>query len=175
MVMDGNPYSAPKAPLVEQPQVVATRPELYARVGLRVRAYLIDALVMVLAFVLVSVLGALLHDGVPIAGPVLLGSWFLFALLYEPVMVARTGGTVGHHLKNIHVVSDKTGSRPGLFAALVRSLIKAALGWISFLSMLGSERQQAIHDAAVRVTVRIKDETRARRRDYVRGRPTMTP
>jgi uncharacterized RDD family membrane protein YckC len=175
--MDENPYVAPKAPISEPPPVVvaADGPELYAKIRLRMRAYFIDALLALMCFVVVSVLGARLHDIAPTAGPVLFVAWVLGILLYEPVMVALTGGTVGHHLKNIHVVSDKTGRRPGLAAALLRHLIKQTFGWISLLFMLSSERLQALHDSAVGVTVRIKDETRARRRDYVRGRKPITP
>lgn len=43
-------------------------------------------------------------------------------------------------------------------------------GLLSFLAILASDRQQALHDSIVGVTVRIKDEKRARRRDYVRSR-----
>ena len=50
--------------------------------------------------------------------------------------------------------------------------VKQFLGGLSFIFMMigVSERQQAIHDAVAAVTVRIKDESLARRRDYVRGR-----
>jgi uncharacterized RDD family membrane protein YckC len=163
--MTQNPYAAPAASLetAEAPPAEV----LYARLGLRFRAFLIDYFIVVGTFLLSAFVGGKLQD-VPGAGALLFVSWAVFAVLYEPVMVWRTGGTIGHHLKNIHVVSERTGQRPGLFAAVVRNLIKMFLGWISFLLLLASSKQQAFHDAVVGVTVRIKDPSLARRRDYVR-------
>jgi RDD family protein len=170
--MDENPYAAPRADL--DGAAAESQTPLYARLGVRFRAWLIDYFLLLATFALAAGAGGALEK-VPFAGAFLFGCWVLFALAYEPVMVWRTGGTVGHHVKNLHVVSERTGGRPGLFAALGRFLIKSVLGWLSFLNMLISERQQAIHDAVTGVTVRIKDPSLTRRRDYVRGRESGAP
>jgi uncharacterized RDD family membrane protein YckC len=164
--MTQNPYAAPTASL--EPAAAPAPEVLYARLGLRFRAFLIDYFLILGTFLLSTLIGSKLQQLAPGAGAVVLISWATLAVLYEPVLVWRTGGTVGHHLKNIHVVSERTGRRPGLFAAVVRNLIKMFLGWISFLLLLASTKQQAVHDAVVGVTVRIKDPRLARRRDYVR-------
>ena len=165
--MHDDPYTPPKAELDgETPR--AAGPRLYAKLRPRMYAFLIDYLLVVCSFVLVGVAGSHLEN-IRGAGALLFLLWAACALLYEPVTVWRTGGTLGHHLTNISVVSRRTGGNPTFFAALVRSLIKAFLGGVSFLWMLVSERRQAIHDAVVGVTVEIRNETVARRRDYVQG------
>lgn len=79
--------TGPRAGLGTHAPEIRTSPRGCPRVGIRVRALLIDSFVLILGYVVVSVLGAALH-GIPIAGPVLLGSWVLLALLYEPVLVS---------------------------------------------------------------------------------------
>jgi uncharacterized RDD family membrane protein YckC len=173
--MDQNPYLAPKAdpdgpaaPAASSPAAAAGGTVLYARLGVRFRAYLIDYFLMLGLFLLTAMVGGWLQS-VPGAGAVLFTGWVAFALLYEPVMVSRTGGTIGHHLKNLRVVSARTGGHPGFLAALVRSLAKWVLGGISALLIMASGRAQAIHDAIANVTVQFKDPTLARRNDYIRG------
>lgn len=160
--------------LVADPDLIAGQPAgagrpLYARIGVRFRALLIDDFVLFAAFLAAAWIGSR-FEGVSGVGAALFGLWVALVVFYEPISVWRTGGTIGHHLQNICVVSEKTGGRPGLLAAAVRHLVKATLGSISFLMILASQRQQAIHDQLTGVTVRIKDPARARRRDYVRGR-----
>ncbi len=162
-----NPYEPPKANLDPQ-ETSDVEPVFYARLGIRFRAFLIDYFLLLGGFALVAFLGTQLQ-GISGAGAALFVLWVLVAVLYEPLMVWRTGGTIGHHVKNICVVSDRTGANPTLPIALIRSLIKMFLGGLSFVWMLMSARQQAIHDALVNVTVRIKDKKLARRRDYVRA------
>jgi uncharacterized RDD family membrane protein YckC len=164
--MDQNPYTPPQAPLAVP--TVASGPVLYAKLGIRIRAFLIDYFLLLGSFLITAIVGVSLR-GIPGAGAVLFVAWVLLAVFYEPVMVWQTGGTLGHHAKNICVVSERTGGHPSLPAALVRSLTKSILGWLSFLFILSSDRQQALHDAIAGVTVRIKDKKLALRRDYVRG------
>lgn len=170
--MSENPFDPPKSEL-DAAATVDIGPAYYARLGIRFRAFLIDYFLLLVTFLLVALVGSKLED-VSGAGAVLFGLWIVGAVLYEPVMVWRTGGTIGHHMKNLCVVSERTGKNPGLLAALVRSLVKFFLGSLSFLSMLFSERQQAIHDAVANVTVRIKDKKLARRRDYVPQGPVRS-
>ncbi|MES0490446.1 MAG: RDD family protein [Leptospirales bacterium] len=68
---------------------------------------------------------------------------FLF-LLYEPILVSSTYGTIGHHLMRIKVLSV-SGKRVFILVSFVRYLIKWILGILSLLSMVG-KRQQSIHD-----------------------------
>src|SRR3954471_20861573 len=109
---------------------------LYARVNQRVKAMIIDYFIVLGTGVLLAVIGSHIAG----AGPVAFVLAAAFFLLYDPLMVWRTSGTVGHHLLNLRVVSDKTGGNPSLLAALVRNVSKGVLGVVSLLAMAGSER-----------------------------------
>ncbi|MGQ3012834.1 MAG: RDD family protein [Flavobacteriales bacterium] len=73
----------------------------------------------------------------------------LICILYDPLMVAFTGGTIGHKMVGIHVKkeSDETKNIP-FHLALLRFIIKATLGWVAFLSIGANARNRAIHDLA---------------------------
>ena len=91
-------------------------------------------------------------------------------LLYEPVLVAFAGGTIGHRRCNLRIVDHRTGANVSFLKAVLRTLIKAALGWVSFVSMLTTRRSQAIHDLLTRSTVQIRDLPQAGEHHYVRER-----
>ena len=91
-------------------------------------------------------------------------------VLYEPFFVSRFGGTIGHTRQNICVVDDRTGRNIGFGKAILRFLIKALLGWWSFITMLTTKRHQAVHDALTRSTVRIRDASLARQHHFVTER-----
>jgi uncharacterized RDD family membrane protein YckC len=176
--MPENPYAPPGAEIADVPVLVTAgappaadveEGPLYARIRPRMWAFLVDYFLLLVVFALLAFVGAQL-ESVPRLRAALLLAWILLAILYEPIMVARTGATVGHHLNNICVVVDATERAPGFLRALARSLTKGLLGGLSFLWMMGSERQQAIHDAITGVTVRIRDPRFASRRHYVRRR-----
>jgi len=64
--------------------------------------------------------------------------------LYDPLMVSRTGGTIGHHLQNLRMVS--------------------------LLAMAGSSRQKAVHDWVAGTTVQARDLQIARLRNFTKVR-----
>ena len=81
-------------------------------------------------------------------------------LLYEPVLVSFTGGTVGHHLTNLRVVDDR-GGNVSFLKACARMVVKDLLGWCSFVILMATSRNQAIHDLVTRSTVQIRDLAKA--------------
>jgi uncharacterized RDD family membrane protein YckC len=87
-------------------------------------------------------------------------------LLYEPLLVALTGSTVGHYLCNLRVVDNKTGGNINFFKAMLRTLLKAVLGWLSFVTMATTLRHQAIHDLATNSTVQIRNAAQASPHHY---------
>src|SRR4051812_11112384 len=109
---------------------------LYARIWPRTKAILIDG------FILMGVLlaAALVGANVAGSGAVAFLVWVAFWILYDPLMVSRTGGTIGHHVQNLRVVSDRTGRHPSLVVAFVRNVVKGVLGIVSLLAMAGSSR-----------------------------------
>ena len=95
-------------------------------------------------------------------------------LLYEPLLVSMTGGTVGHHVCNIRVVDDRTGGNVSFGKAIVRMVIKTILGWFSFISMAVASRHQALHDVLTKSTVQIRNLAKARPHDFSIRREALT-
>lgn len=175
---DSSPYEPPRAPIDGPPSkeesaaASAATSEagyfLYARIWPRMKAILVDGFVLSAAFVVAALVGA----NLPGSGGVAFLVWFGFWVLYDPVMVSRTGGTIGHHVQNLRVVSDRTGGHPSLWAAFIRNFVKGFLGIVSLLAMAGSTRQKAIHDLVAGTTVQARDAQLARLRHFTRVRRT---
>ncbi len=90
-------------------------------------------------------------------------------LLYEPVLVSFTGGTLGHHFSNLRVVDDR-GGNVSFLKACARVVVKGLLGWYSFVVLMATRRNQAIHDLITRSTVQISDPAKASPGQYVTER-----
>ena len=91
-------------------------------------------------------------------------------LLYEPVLVSFTGGTLGHTWTNLRVVDDRHGGNVSFAKACLRIVIKSVLGWYSFIVLAATRRNQAIHDLLTRSTVQIRDPTKASPGQYITER-----
>lgn len=115
----------------------------YPRLIKRVRAVLIDSVLMPVVFIGSLILGDAL--GVTQAyGKLLL--IFLPIFVLEPGLVAFTGGTVGHHLIGIRVTRASDARNINIFAALLRFIVKLLFGWLSFIFVLTTRKHQALHD-----------------------------
>lgn len=138
---------------------------LYPRLSLRLRAWLLDYFV-VLAIIVIGAfcVNLLLGDRrmVQIA-------WLAILLVcfgYEPILVWYAGGTVGHRLTNLCVISQRTRSNPSLLQAAVRALVKFTLGWFSSLIMIITRRHRSIHDVLTRSDVVLRDPSIAKISEY---------
>ena len=137
---------------------------LYAKIWPRMKAILIDGFIVMGAFLAAALVGANLAG----SGAVAFVVWVAFWILYDPLMVSRTGGTIGHHVQNLRVVSDRTGRNPSLVVAFVRNVVKGVLGLVSLLAMAGSRRQKALHDLIAGTTVQARDVQLARLRYFTK-------
>ena len=138
----------------------------YARFSRRLRALCLDATILVLLFYV----GTVLIHSISSSDSVTRGLWLgvvLVILLYEPILVAMIGGTVGHRLTNLRVVDDRSNRNLSFVKAVARAAIKALLGWYSFLSMSLTRRNQALHDVLTHSTVQIRDTSKAPPSHYV--------
>jgi uncharacterized RDD family membrane protein YckC len=144
---------------------VAPGTVLYARFGARLRAMLVDLATLMGAFVLVVI--AIDVVGSDTLSNLLLPSLIATFLLYDPLMVSRLGGTIGHRSANLRVVDTQSGLRVGILRAFVRFVLKTGLGAPSFVFMAMTRRHQALHDVITRSVVVIHSQTHARRHDYV--------
>lgn len=141
----------------------------YSAINLRARAFLIDTAILggsIIAFVVISAM----VENLPWLDRLLLIGMFALLFLYEPILVATRGATVGHRAANIQVVSDKTGGPPAFAVAFARYIIKAILGILSFLGMAFTRRHQAVHDLLTGTTVQLRDPSLARSFDFVAER-----
>jgi uncharacterized RDD family membrane protein YckC len=138
---------------------------LYARFSRRLRGLFIDwmlSLVVILAALMIA--SSLRNDDVSRA---LGGAVVLIILLYEPVMVSMTGGTIGHHLTNMRVVDDAHGGNVSFLKACARFVIKSVVGIYSFIAMATTRRNQAVHDLLTRSTMQIRDASKALPGEFV--------
>lgn len=152
-------------------QQTLTSPQ-YARFSRRIRGLLIDwVLAACLIFGALFVAAVTRSDGLSRAlGAVVV----LSLLLYEPILVSMTGGTIGHYLTNLRVVDDNHHGNVSFLKAVARVLIKGALGAFSFIFMLATRRNQALHDQLTRSTVQIRDPGKATPEHYIDERTELS-
>lgn len=118
----------------------------YPRLLWRLRAVMIDSVLVPVAMIGCLLLGISLGVTDPVIKIMLLiGPLFLL----EPVMVAYTGGTIGHHLIRLRVTKLDGHGNINVFSASLRFIIKALTGWFAFVFVLTSRKHQALHDLAV--------------------------
>src|SRR5664279_4931763 len=140
----------------------------YARFSRRFRAMLLDWIIT-----LIVIFGALLlatavrNDnfsrglGILVVGVL---------VLYEPILVSRIGGTLGHYFTNLRVVDDRDGGNIGFSKACARVVIKGLLGLYSFVILAATRRNQAVHDLLTGSTVQIRDPSKALPGQYIAER-----
>jgi uncharacterized RDD family membrane protein YckC len=150
--------------------VSENRAPMYARFSRRLRAVLLDALVIASIFYI----GALVVHSLAVSDgmrPIFWGVVVLCILLYEPLLVAMTGGTLGHRFTNLRVVDNQTNGNVRFPKALARAIIKDLLGWFSFVTMTVARRHQALHDIFTKSTVQVRDVSKAQAHHFAAERP----
>ena len=146
---------------------------LYARFSRRFRGIVVDwAIAMAVLFGAVMLAVSVESQNFSRA----LGALVIATLvLYEPVLVPITGGTLGHHFTNLRVVDDRHGGNVSFLKACARVVLKGVLGWYSFVIMAATRRNQTIHDLQTRSTVQIRDPAKASFGHYVTERSDPAP
>jgi uncharacterized RDD family membrane protein YckC len=151
----------------------ATRPA-YARFSRRFRALVTDGGIILVGVVAATMLTEVLADHA-VATRALWIVVILGLVLYEPVLVACFGATLGHRWTNLRVVDDASGGNIGLLRAFARAWIKNILGLLSFVTMALTRRHQAIHDRLTHSTVQVRDLAKARAHQYNSAREVVVP
>lgn len=118
--------------------------EIYPGVFVRVKAMVMDAIIILLFMALTSSFFSLFASVPSIAR----GAAFVFIfLLYDPVFTYSFGGTIGHMMVGIRVRQASDDAKNiRIHKAFLRSLLKGMLGWISLLMIAFNEKNKAIHD-----------------------------
>ncbi|WP_157815991.1 RDD family protein [Spirosoma pollinicola] len=112
-------------------------PPLWKRIG----ASLIDVyFIFMLAYAMVSILPESFVDQFRLI-------IFGLAVLYDPICNSTLGYTFGTFLFKVRVRSRADTTQKLSFPkALIRFIVKAVLGWISFLTIHSDSMRRAIHD-----------------------------
>jgi uncharacterized RDD family membrane protein YckC len=137
----------------------------YARFSRRLRAMLFDwiiALIVIYGAVLLAT--SVGSDNFSRALGVLV---IVALLLYEPILVSRIGGTLGHYFNNLRVVDEDDGGNISFPKACARAVIKGVLGLYSFVILAATSRNQAVHDLLTGSTVQIRDPAKALSSQYM--------
>jgi hypothetical protein len=142
---------------------------LYATFARRIRALVYDWIVLLGLLLAVVFLAALLPWG-ETARITFFALVISLSILYEPVLVAFRGRTVGQQLCNLLVVAPTPSGRLPLWKAFVRWLLKVLTGIASFATMGATQRNQALHDLPFNTTVEIADPSVASPSQYIRER-----
>ena len=143
-------------------------PALYANFPGRLNAMSADLVVLVLFSIVVFASSSVVQS-VESLRIGLVVAWWLTLVLYEPLFVSLGGGTIGHRLMNLQVVDNRTGGKVSPLKAVVRYVIKAFLGVLSFFTMNLSRRHQALHDLLTNSSVRIRNPAKAQPHQYTVG------
>ncbi|WP_121665970.1 RDD family protein [Mesonia aquimarina] len=122
----------------------------YPCVFLRVKAAVIDAIVLIILIMITSTVFSDIGE-VPVYTKVIV---FCFIFLgYEPLMLSIFGATFGHRMMSLKVQQDSKDKKLNIISAFFRFVIKALLGWISLLTISSDKKGKAIHDKAVKSVV----------------------
>lgn len=135
-------------------KTITTSNNQYAMLPDRVKAAVIDSILLIAAMYGVSeILG--LFENVPDYVKMVLAA--MLFLLYDPFFTSRFGGTIGHSYSKIMVKKESdTSQNIVFFPAVLRFVLKFFLGWISLLTVTGTEKKKAIHDFAANSVVLVE-------------------
>jgi RDD family protein len=146
---------------------------LYGTFARRVRALVLDGFVLTAVMFILVFLASTMEFG-PTTRLFLFWGLIGLVIMYEPVLVAFRGFTIGQQLSNLRVVAPTPTGRLPLWKAFLRWLLKAITGLGSFATMGATQQNQALHDLPFGTTVQIADPARATSRDFIVERPKMT-
>ena len=117
----------------------------YPRLIVRLQSLFIDTLIIIACMVIFS----MILDHFPGAPDWLRISLFLAVFIFYEPFCLTFGFTIGNYVKGIRVRKfGDTNNRISFFHAVIRYLVKALLGWISFLTIHSNPSKRAIHDLA---------------------------
>lgn len=125
----------------------------YARLSTRVKAAVIDSIVLITLMYAATEIFNLFES---VSNTVRISVFIFLFLLYEPILVTILGATVGHFFNDIVIKKEKNENQNINFpTAIIRFILKAALGWLSLLTINGDKKGQAIHDSFAKSIVKV--------------------
>lgn len=123
----------------------------YAGLFTRVKAVIIDNIAIIILMYAATEIFNLFSE-VPNSARIIAS--ILILLLYEPILVSIFGATIGHFFNDIVVKREANEEKNiNFFFAIGRFTTKVLLGWMSLLTVNGTDKKQAIHDYVGRSVV----------------------
>lgn len=116
---------------------------LYPRLLRRVRAFLFDSVIYIILLYAWLATMPVFESAQPLLKISLL---IIPIVILEPVLVAFTGGTLGHHFMGLRIRDASSDQNIGILRATARAIIRTFLGWLSFIFVLVTNKHQALHD-----------------------------
>jgi uncharacterized RDD family membrane protein YckC len=153
------------------PELTVTNVNRYAALGRRFQAFRIDLFLCLGVFLIGGIVAGILLENHPGGRTVAFFVLLAFLLGYEPFMVSRYGGTLGHRKANIRISCAESDANLPLWRAAARSLFKQVFGLFSFFFMFITYRAQGLHDILAGATVIIRNPLLAGPGDYFCPRP----
>jgi uncharacterized RDD family membrane protein YckC len=123
---------------------------LYATLPRRIKASIIDGVVLMALFILCP-----LAIGTMTGSETGLNAIAMYTppLLLEPFLISYLGFTLGQYIFGIQVIRLDNGEKCPLVASFARYYTKLLLGSLSMVYMLFSKKHQAIHDHVAKTLV----------------------
>jgi uncharacterized RDD family membrane protein YckC len=128
----------------------------YPRLIRRIRALLIDFVIILIVLVLSFLLAGVFEQASNLIRAAIA---FIPVILYEPLLVSIKGGTIGHQIMGVEVVSVKSKLRLNFLVSLFRSILKFIFGFPSLYFVLTTKNHQALHDILSNSLVVIKADS----------------
>jgi hypothetical protein len=119
--------------------------ENYPSVVRRYLSSFIDFWVIIIAYIISSHILEGTNENI---SSIRFGIPTIFFLLYEPILTSKFV-TIGQLITGIRIRDDYTYKRIPIHKAYIRVFIKYILGFISFFSILFSNKSKAMHDYAI--------------------------
>jgi hypothetical protein len=101
-------------------------------------------------------------------------AWLLALVLYEPLFVARAGGTIGHRSLNLRVVTASNLGPVSFPRAIIRTIVKAVVGIPVFLAVYFTAKHQGLHDLVAGTVVVPRDSSEIRNEWFTAERWELT-
>ncbi|MUU79096.1 RDD family protein [Winogradskyella endarachnes] len=117
---------------------------VYAGLQDRIKAAVADGILLIVIMYSITEILKFFND---VPSLLRMSLFILFFFLYEPLMVSIFGFTAGHYYFDIKVKRENNHDKNISFPlAVLRFILKFFLGWVSLLSVTGTDKKQAIHD-----------------------------
>lgn len=124
---------------------------IYSSLQNRIKAAVIDGVLLIVMMYSVAEILKSFND---VPSSLRMYLFVLLFVLYEPLMVSIFGFTAGHYYSDIKVKRMNKPDKNIIFPlAFLRFILKFFLGWLSLLTVTGTEKKQAIHDKVVNTIV----------------------